>query len=151
MRSASELPLFASVAAAALMVALATPAAGQATPTAVFTAAQAEAGKAHYATTCAACHGADLGGADAPALAGGAFVKAWGTQTTVDLFNYVQGMPPGGTPLPADENLTVVAFILQQNGAPAGAAPLLASTSVTIGGIATGTRPPIVAVASHRR
>ncbi len=149
MRSAYHLTLFVSVVTLAVVGAFTRPASGQSAPAAVFTAAQAEAGKAHYATTCAACHGADLGGADAPALAGSAFVKAWGTQTTVDLFNYVQGMPPGGTPLPADENLTVVAFILQQNGATHGAAPLQATTSVKIGGIATGKRPP--AVASHQR
>ena len=151
MRMASDLALFVSTVAAAVLVAHSASAAGQAPAALVFTAAQAEAGKAHYATTCAACHGADLGGADAPALAGADFVKAWGAQTTVDLFNYVQGMPPGGTPLPADENLTVVAFILHQNGAAAGAAPLLATTSVKIGGIATGKRVPNVAVASHQR
>ncbi len=115
--------------------------------TAVFTEAQAAAGKTHYATSCAACHGADLGGADAPALAGPDFIKAWGGQTTADLFNYVQGMPPGGTPLPADDNLTVVAFILHQNGATAGAAPLVATTAEKISGVATGTRPPPVAFA----
>ena len=119
----------------------------------VFTVAQAESGKKHYDTTCSPCHGTDMGGADAPGLAGGDFAKAWSTQTTSDLFKYVQGMPPGGTPLPDDANLTVVAYILQQNGAVAGASPLLATTAVKIGDIATGKRPPLaVAVAvSHRR
>lgn len=147
MHRASELPLVVFLTAAALVGTLAAPAAQ--TP-AVFTAAQAEAGKAHYATTCAACHGADLGGADAPALAGPDFAKAWSTQTTADLFKYVQGMPPGGTPLPDGDNLTVVAFILQQNGAKAGDTPLEPTTAVKLGGIAPGTRPPAAAVA-HRR
>lgn len=117
----------------------------------VFTAQQAEAGKQHYDTTCAPCHGSDLGGADAPALAGADFARAWGTQTTADLFKYAQGMPPGGAPLPDDDNLTVVAYLLQQNGAPAGATPLQSTTAVKIGGIATGKRPPGAMAVSHRR
>ena len=117
----------------------------------VFTAQQAEAGKQHYDTTCAPCHGSDLGGAVAPALAGADFARGWGTQTTADLFKYAQGMPPGGTPLPDDDNLAVVAYLLQQNGAPAGATPLQPTTAVKIGGIATGKRPPAAMAVSHRR
>ena len=127
------------------------PAAGQAPASPVFTSAQADAGKAHYANTCAPCHGSDLGGADAPALAGPDFAKAWSTQTTADLFKYVQGMPPGGTPLPDDDNLTVVAYLLQQNGSAAGATPLQATTAVKIGSIATGKKPVVAAAVSHRR
>ena len=141
----------------ALVVAVTTggfvaPLAGQA-PAAgpVFTAQQADAGKKHYDTTCAPCHGSDLGGADAPALAGPDFTKAWSTQTTSDLFKYAQGMPPGGTPLADGDNLAVVAYLLQQNGAAAGATPLQPATAVKIGGIATGKRPPIALALSHQR
>lgn len=149
MRRTSEFSLFVFLAMTVLLGTRGGPAAQ--TPAAVYTASQAAAGKAHYATTCAACHGADLGGADAPALAGVDFAKAWSTQTTADLFKYVQGMPPGGTPLPDADNLTVVAFILQQNGAAAGDTPLQATTAVKLGGIASGTRPPGSAVASPGR
>ncbi len=150
MSRASDFSLVVLAAVAALLGTLVAPVSAQAPP-AVFTAAQADAGKAHYATTCAACHGADLGGADAPALAGTDFAKAWSTQTTADLFKYVQGMPPGGTPLPDADNLTVVAFILQQNGATPGATPLDATTAVKLGGIAPGTRPPPPVAVSHPR
>jgi len=116
----------------------------------VFTAAQAEAGKKQFETACSPCHGSDLGGGDAPALAGPEFAAAWGTQTTVDLYNYVQGMPPGGTPLPGPDSLSVIAYILQENGATAGDTALQATTSVKIGGIATGKRPGMALAVSHR-
>ena len=41
----------------------------------VFTAEQAARGQMIYATTCAACHGADLGGVNHPALKGEAFLS----------------------------------------------------------------------------
>ena len=84
-------------------------------------------------------------------MAGPDFTKAWSAQTTADLFKYAQGMPPGGTPLADGDNLAVVAYLLQQNGATAGATPLQPTTAVKIGGIATGKRPPIAIAVSHRR
>jgi len=151
MRTASGLAWRISVLAVVMIVGAA-PLPGQTPATGpVFTAQQAEAGKQHYDTTCSPCHGSDLGGADAPALAGPDFAKAWGTQTTADLFKYAQGMPPGGTPLPDDDNLAVVAYLLQQNGAAAGATPLLPTTAVKISGIATGKRPPMAMAVAHRR
>jgi alcohol dehydrogenase (cytochrome c) len=44
--------------------------------TAPYTAAQVSAGKAQYAVSCIACHGAQLQGVSAPALAGAAFGKS---------------------------------------------------------------------------
>jgi mono/diheme cytochrome c family protein len=41
-----------------------------------YTPAQVQAGKAQYATSCAACHGAQLQGVSAPALSGSAFGKS---------------------------------------------------------------------------
>jgi mono/diheme cytochrome c family protein len=113
-----------------------------AVPAPVFTAAQAEAGRAAYQTTCASCHSGDLGGnGEAPELAGSSFMGSWRTQTTQDLFKYVQGMPPGGPNLTAEEYVPIVAYILQQNGAAAGDQPFTATTSASIGAVATGQRP----------
>ena len=116
--------------------------AGQASPAApVFTAAQVEAGRATFRAQCAACHGRDLSGSEAPPLAGSGFFSTWKGQSTQYLFKYVQEMPPGGPSLSAEQYLGVVSFILQQNGAVAGAEPLSATTDVPIGSIATGERP----------
>jgi len=101
-----------------------------------FTAEQASAGQAAYQANCAGCHGADLMGY--PPLAGPAFVGAWGTRTTRDLFGLIQNTMPTDRPgaLPADTYLNIVAFILQQNGRTPGTQPLTATTSVPIGGSA---------------
>ena len=68
--------------------------AGQPAQTAVFTAQQAAAGRAAYQTTCAACHMPDLGGRnEAPQLAGGNFMIAWGSRTTGFLKTAVSAVP----------------------------------------------------------
>jgi mono/diheme cytochrome c family protein len=137
-RSRAATAAFVAAAGAALV-------AGQASSSpgvAVYTAAQADAGRASYQATCAACHSVDLSGnGDAPELAGRAFMESWRTQTTGDLFKYVQGMPPGGPHLATEEYLPIVAYILQQNGAVAGDQPLTAATAATIGAVATADRP----------
>ena len=59
------------------------------------TAQQIDAGRASYQTRCARCHGADLGGGEAPQLAGDNFRASWGTRSASELVTYIQaGMPP---------------------------------------------------------
>src|SRR3954470_20249295 len=67
-----------------------------AAPAPVYTAAQAEAGRAMYATNCAGCHRPDLGGLnEAAQLAGGNFLAAWGDRPASDLIAYIlSAMPP---------------------------------------------------------
>jgi alcohol dehydrogenase (cytochrome c) len=109
----------------------------------VFTAAQASAGRELYANNCASCHMDDLGGRnEAPQLAGGNFMNQWRTRTAKDLYDYIAGaMPPGGAAITDDQYLSIAAFILQSNGARAGASPMAATTSAAIGSIATGQAP----------
>src|SRR5581483_10716216 len=64
-----------------------------------FTQAQVDAGRTAYQTSCAGCHGDDLGGRnDASALAGGLFMGSWGGRTTADLLGFMQGSMPPGNP-----------------------------------------------------
>lgn len=100
----------------------------------VFTAQQATAGKALYAKSCASCHMPDLSGnSEIPALAGPAFKETWGKRSTKDLFDYMSAaMPYGGPSLTVDEYESIIAYVLQFNGAAAGEEELTASTAVTI-------------------
>lgn len=114
----------------------------------VFTAAQAETGRATYEAFCAACHVADLSGRnEAPSLAGPNFMNAWRNRPVRELFTFTQAsMPPGGPRLSPDQYLAITAYLLQSNGARAGTQPLTAATSASIGSVATGqvqtTAPP---------
>src|SRR5262249_14753912 len=114
--------------------------AGQQAPAAVYSAAQAAAGRTVYQASCASCHMPDLAGRnEAPQLAGNNFMNTWRTRTTRDLFEFIQStMPPTGESLSADQHPAAPAFILQANGAAAGAQALAATTSAPIGSVAPG-------------
>ena len=122
--------------------------AGREVPAApVFTARQATAGKTAYARNCASCHMPDLSGnAEIPALAGPIFKGTWGTRTTKDLFDYMSAaMPYGGPSLSADTYTEITAYILEFNGAVAGAEALSATTVVPISSVtAARVTPPAV-------
>src|SRR5436309_12892095 len=107
----------------------------------VYTAPQAVSGRAVYQANCAICHQQDLSGSgDAPALRGSEFVSNWGPRSTRELVSFLQlTMPPARQGiLNQDEYLSIVAFILQSNGARAGNQALAANTEVAINSITTG-------------
>jgi alcohol dehydrogenase (cytochrome c) len=119
-------------------------------PTGPFTAEQASAGRATYQAKCASCHLPDLRGAfEAPPLAGGNFMNVWRNRTTKDLFDRIQATMPLDNPgsMGDQESASIVAYILQANGALAGAQAFTQTTAVTIGDVDTGvvTAPPRVA------
>jgi mono/diheme cytochrome c family protein len=95
---------------------------------ALYTADQATAGVAVYQQSCASCHGAALEGVSAPALKGTAFGDMATAQSlNVDsLLEVTAASMPQSDPgsLKPDEYSAVVAYILQQNGYPAGTVPL---------------------------
>jgi len=93
----------------------------------VFTEAQATRGSAVYEKSCSTCHGAGLEGKDqAPSLSGAEFGAAWNELSLNDLFERMRKTMPQGAPgsLSPEEYADVLSFVLQKNGAPAGAAEL---------------------------
>jgi alcohol dehydrogenase (cytochrome c) len=118
------------------------PAGQSAPPVGPFTAEQAAEGQGVYRRNCAGCHRDDLAGSnEAAQLAGGNFMSAWGEKTTAELFEYIRGtMPPANPGGLSDTQYTaLVAFLLQANGARAGATTLAAKTTTRIDTVATGT------------
>jgi alcohol dehydrogenase (cytochrome c) len=113
--------------------------AGQQPAAPVYSAAQATSGRGVYDASCASCHMPDLAGRnEAPQLAGANFMNTWRSRSTRDLFEFIQStMPPTGESLSADQYLAVTAFILQANGAAAGAQAFLPTTAVPIGSVAS--------------
>ncbi|MEQ1884235.1 MAG: PQQ-binding-like beta-propeller repeat protein [Bryobacteraceae bacterium] len=108
-----------------------------------FTSDQATAGRASYQASCQGCHGPDLGGrGEAPQLAGSNFVRNWGARTGIDLAGYIKAsMPPGKIGSLADAEYTnIAAFLLQSNGARAGA-----SMAAQISGLSNGVAPATIA------
>ncbi|GAC1559098.1 MAG: hypothetical protein NVS3B17_09510 [Vulcanimicrobiaceae bacterium] len=95
-----------------------------AVPAAAFTAAQAHAGAAVYAQSCASCHGTNLQGSAGPAVAGTEFLKSvtgngW---TYADFRNLVTQQMPlnnAGT-LSPKAYAEVLAFLLASSCFPAG-------------------------------
>jgi mono/diheme cytochrome c family protein len=89
---------------------------------ALFTQAQAGEGKAVYEAKCSFCHAPDLTGRAGPALKGKFFASPTHKYKVGDIFTIVaQNMPataPGS--LAPEEYVKIMAFILQQNGYPAG-------------------------------
>lgn len=110
----------------AVAAASASPAAANAGHPALYTAEQAEKGKADYADNCALCHGDALEGRAGPALKGKNFANPNANFHVGDIFAIVSLNMPATQPasLPPDQYVEIMAFLLQQNGYPAGSAAL---------------------------
>jgi mono/diheme cytochrome c family protein len=131
-------------------------------PSATFTQAQAEAGRASYAETCGKCHTPTLLGRKGepgelppisslstayqefigkrgyvPPLAGKSFIDRWGSKTAGQLIARFQETADYFLPKDADRETTVniTAYILQENGAKAGNHPLTRTTDVVVSSI----------------
>ena len=90
----------------------------------VFTSDQALRGKSGFDGVCARCHGAPLTGSEGngPALKGPAFLAHWDNDTLGSLFTKIRDtMPLGGAGALTDEvKVQILAYVLEQNGFPAG-------------------------------
>ena len=119
-----------------------------------YTAEQANGGRTAYQANCAVCHLPDLEGSnEAPPLAGGNFLNTWGNRAISELFDRIQDTMPATNPgsLGDQAATDIVAYILQANGAPAGAQALTPATTALIGSVAKGeaatAQPPAPAQA----
>ena len=119
-----------------------------------FTEAQANAGRADYAASCAGCHQANLAGAgEQPPLAGASFMASWGKRTTKEFYDDIRVAMPYGKAgsLDAATYQNITAFILTANGAHAGAKAFDGSAAVKIADIANGKIPDDIAKPAPRR
>ena len=98
----------------------------------VFTEEQSARGEAQYLETCERCHQEDMAGdehEDVPPLVGDKFLSEWNRWTVGDLFEFLTTeMPPkrkDRLKLSAETHADILAYILEQNGFPAGKAELL--------------------------
>ena len=93
----------------------------------IYSNEQARRGEGLYRQECASCHGEKLEGrGQAPPLAGADFTMDWNGMTVGDLFEKMQTSMPADQPghLSREQNATLLAFILNANKFPAGAAEL---------------------------
>ena len=103
---------------------------GKAVP-ALYTEDQATKGALQYYQNCSMCHGPNLdgqmGGYSGPALKGSDFADPSYNFHVSDIFNFVAKQMPAATPgsLPHDVDVQIMAFILKQNGYPAGTKELV--------------------------
>ena len=89
----------------------------------VYTAVQAERGKAAYAKDCASCHAETLEGTgQAPPLTGDEFAANWKGQPLSELFDKIQGGMPADRPgqLSRATNADILAYLLSASKLPAG-------------------------------
>jgi mono/diheme cytochrome c family protein len=103
----------------------------------VFTKAQADRASAQFTKMCADCHAFTVAGRKKPGdivLGGPLFLKAWNGRTLDEMVTtIVMTMPSDGSgEVTEPEGLDLVAYILQQNGYPAGSAPLTKATAAGV-------------------
>ena len=110
----------------------------------IYTTEQARQGRQIYAARCAACHAENLMGATASPIVGPQFVQRWGGVPPAadeqqwqgfkveDLFFAIRTtMPPGESGLlELGDQVVVLAYILEQNGFPAGRLSLEADSPI---------------------
>jgi len=93
----------------------------------VFTAAQAQRGKADFEKSCSNCHVSDLSGSvRAPALRGDRFMQNWQNGSVAVLFSKIRDSMPANYPetVPEETKIDILAYLLQQNAFPAGSTEL---------------------------
>ncbi|MBF8269989.1 MAG: hypothetical protein HW386_1698 [Gammaproteobacteria bacterium] len=107
-----------------------------------FTDVQAREGETIYNRMCVTCHGPSLtDGTFGPPLTGIGFEQRWAGRTLEEFFNYLRAtMPPGLTGQINPGGYTaLIAFLLEKNGLPATAQPLVAQSDILSSVVMPGT------------
>jgi mono/diheme cytochrome c family protein len=93
---------------------------------ALYTAAQASAGLGKFLGNCGMCHGAKLQGMSGPSLKGPNFASDKANFSVSDVFTIVSQNMPATNPgsLEHDDYVEIMAYLLQENGYPAGSTAL---------------------------
>jgi PQQ-dependent dehydrogenase (methanol/ethanol family) len=115
---------------------------------------QAAQGKTLFAQKCALCHGANLQGGAGPPLAGSQFFLRYRGKPLSALWSTVHTEMPLNAPgtLSSQQSLALVAYILEKNGLPAGASPIVGHYDITriIPGSPPGASASVAAAASAK-
>jgi cytochrome c5 len=94
----------------------------------VYSTAQAAGGKALYSAQCSLCHRDSLTGGinESPPLKGPRFLSDWDGMALRALYGRILSTMPKADPgsLSEEETLSLVAYLLQENGYPPGERPL---------------------------
>lgn len=88
----------------------------------VYSEVQATRGAASFDTSCSGCHRPDLGGANGPALRGERFARIFAGKDLKTLYTKIATTMPRGAAASLGDAvyLDIVAYILRENGFPAG-------------------------------
>jgi quinoprotein glucose dehydrogenase len=100
----------------------------------IYSAQQAERGRAAYMQSCAACHADDLRGrATAPSLVDESFAFLYNDVSVGELLEKIQKLMPSDRPgsLSGETYRDIVAFLLQVNKFPAGDKEMDAKVMIT--------------------
>lgn len=91
-----------------------------------YAADQADAGSKLYQNNCSSCHGPKLEGGAGPALTGASWKQLFGGAKLLKVWGEVHGPMAqyAGTTFTEQQSLDITAYLLQQNGYPAGSKPL---------------------------
>jgi mono/diheme cytochrome c family protein len=87
---------------------------------------QATAGTKLFETSCCTCHGENLQGVSGPALSGVTWQQRFGGAKLLTVWGEIKGPMAeyAGTTFTTQQSLDLLAYLLQQNGVPAGTQPL---------------------------